>query len=133
MHRHPNDPPAQHDAAEKLGRMKADGLLPEGEASKTMAAIVRDAFKHAPDAHRHGLRMRLVWSARDAQAARHHERDNVRTAVRWAARPLIQAKASREATLDAARKAAGDVLTDAEIMPILADEWERAHRSRGRK
>ena len=69
-HRHPLDPPNQHHAAETLGRMEADGLLPEGEAAKTMAAIVKEARKNAPTVDPKGLRARLVWSARDAKEAR---------------------------------------------------------------
>jgi transcription initiation factor TFIIIB Brf1 subunit/transcription initiation factor TFIIB len=133
MHRHPQDPPAQHDAAEKLGAMVADGLITEQEAQKTMAVIVRVAFQNAPTVDRKGLRTRLVWSARDSRHARETARANAQMAVRWACRPLIQSKAPKAATLEAARKAAGTVLTDAELLPILAEEWDRAHRRRGRK
>lgn len=133
IHRHPLDPPNQHDAAEKLGAMVADGLISEEEAGKTMAVIVRVAFQSAPDVDRKGLRTRLVWSARDSRHARERQRANAETAIRWACRPLIQAKAARDATLEAARKAGGDVLTDDEILPILAEEWDRAHKRRGRK
>lgn len=131
--RHPLDPPAQHHAAETLGAMVADGLISEQEARKTMAVIVRVAFKNAPNVDRNGLRARLVWSARDSRAARETARANAQTAVRWACRPLIQAKAPKDTTMAAARKAAGAVLTDAEILPILAEEWDRAHKRRGRK
>lgn len=133
IHRHPNDPPNQHDAAERLGEMVADGLLSEFEAGKTMAVIVKVAFANAPNVDRNGLRARLVWSAKDARHARERQRANADTAIRWACRPMIAAKADRTAILEAARKAGGDILTDAEILPILAEEWDRAHKRRGRK
>lgn len=133
IHRHPNDPPTQHDAAERLGEMVADGLLSEAEAGKTMAVIVRVAFANAPNVDRHGLRARLVWSAKDSRKARETQRANAITAVRWATMGLIKANAHRDKILDAARKAAGDVLNDTELMPILAEEWDRFHKRRGRK
>lgn len=133
IHRHPSDPPAQHDAAEKLGVMIADGLLSEEEGRKTMGTIVKVAFGNAPNVDQSGLRARLVWSARDARKAREMQRANAMIAVRWATMGMIKANAPKAATLEAAHKAAGGVLTEAEIMPILAEEWDRFHRRRGRK
>lgn len=133
IHRHTSDPKAQHEAAERLGRMVADGQLSEESAAQVMGEIVRVAQEQAPNADASGLRMRLVHSATDARRDRLRARENALTAVRWAARPLVVAGATREAIMDAARKAAGDVLTDAELLPILADEWERAHGRRGRR
>ena len=127
---HPSDPKAQHEAAERLGRMVADGLISEESAAQVMGEIVRVAQEQSPNADANGLRARLVWSAADARRDRMRARENAPTAVRWACRPLILAKAAKDVTLQAARKAAGDLMTDAEIMPILADEWDRAHRKR---
>ena len=132
-HRHPNDPQAQHHAAETLGRMEADGLLPEGEANKTLATIIRTARANAPNVDAKSLRARLVWSARDARLDRHQQRANAATAVRWASRPLIDAKAAPDVIWQAGKRAAGDALTDAEVRSILAEEWNRAHKRRGRK
>ncbi len=67
--KHRLDPPTQHRAADMLGRMEANGLLPPGEAAKTMAAIVREACRNAPTVDPIGLRTRLVWTARDARHA----------------------------------------------------------------
>ena len=112
--------------------MVADGVLKEGDAGRIMATIVQVATEQAPALDPRGLRMRLVWSARDARNARVLQRDNIETAVRWAMRPLIQIRASKEATLAAGHKAAGDLLTAEQIRAIAADEWNKAQR-RGRK
>lgn len=130
------DPPAvenQFRAAQELGRMEADGLLPDGEAAKTMGTIVKVAFTNAPLVDQSGLRARLVWAASDARKARETQRENAITAVRWATMGLIKKNAPRDETLEAARKAADGVLTEAEILPILAEEWDRTHKRRGRK
>lgn len=66
-YRHPLDPPKQHEAARRLGEMVARGDLPDGEAAKTMAAIVRTARENAPKTDASGLRMRLIHTARDAR------------------------------------------------------------------
>lgn len=132
-YRDPESVVQQFRAAQILGRIEADGLLPEGEASKTMGNIVKVAFARAPGVDQSGLRARLVWEAKDSRAAREIQRENAATAVRWAAMGLIKANANRDKTLEAARNAAGDVLTDAEILPILAKEWNRIHKNRGRK
>lgn len=95
-----------------------------------MAAIVKAAFKAAPNVDRSGLRARMVWSARDAQNARTRERDNAIMSVRWAARPMIAAKKPPADIMAAARLAGGDMMQDHEILPILADEWNRAHMGR---
>jgi len=125
-------PSRQHEAAFVLGRMEADGLLPAGEAARTMKAIVRVARQNAPDIDAKGLRMRLVHSARDAYHSRVLDRQNVETAVRWAARPLIKHQAPANIIMEAAMRAAGDLLTEPELRVILADEWDRQHR-RGRR
>ena len=130
------DPPSvdkQFRAAQMLGKMQADGALPDGEASKTLGTIIKVAFANAHHVDPSGLRARLVWAAKDAKHGRATQRANAETAVRWATTGMIKANAPRADTLDAARKAAGDVLTDAEILPILADEWNRIHNRRGRK
>lgn len=67
--KHRLDPPTQHRAAEMLGRMEANGLLPPGEAARTMGAILREARKNAPNIDPRGLRVRLIHSARDARHA----------------------------------------------------------------
>lgn len=133
IHRHRLDPPAQHDAAERLGEMVADGSIPEAEAGKAMATIVKIAIQEAPNVDRIGLRTRLVWSAKDARHARERQRANAETAVRWATRDMIASNAPPADTFVAAQKAAGDILTADQIRRILADEWDRAHRRRGRK
>ena len=130
------DPPSvenQFRAAETLGKRDADGVLPQGEASKTMGTIVKVAFANAPHVDESGLRARLVWAASDAKKARETQRANAETAVRWATMALIKRNAPRDEILDAARRAASGVLTDAEIIPILAEEWDRIHKRRGRK
>ena len=66
-HRHPLDPPKQHEAACRLGEMVARGDLPDGEAAKTMAVIVRTARENAPNVDPVGLKMRLIHTARDAR------------------------------------------------------------------
>lgn len=66
-YRHPLDPPKQHEAARRLGEMVARGDLPDDEAAKTMAAIVRTARENAPKTDASGLRMRLIHTARDAR------------------------------------------------------------------
>jgi len=130
--RHPKDPPAQHDAAEALGRMEADGLLPHGEAAQTLRVIVATAQRNAPDVDRKGLRTRLVWSARDARAERQRQRDNVHTAVRWATAKLIETHAPPALILEAAKRAAGDLMSEPELLAFLAREWDR-HHSRKRR
>lgn len=130
------DPPSvenQFRAAETLGKMDADGVLPQGEASKTMGTIVKVAFANAPHVDESGLRARLVWAASDAKKARETQRANAEIAVRWATMALIKRNAPRDEILDAARRAASGVLTDAEMIPILAEEWDRIHKRRGRK
>lgn len=130
------DPPSvdkQFRAAHMLGQMQADGALPDGEASKTLGTIVKVAFANAPHADQSGLRARLVWAAKDAMHARETQRANAETAVRWATMGLIKRGAPRDEVIEAARRAAASVLTDAEILPILADEWDRFHKRRGRK
>jgi hypothetical protein len=47
--------------------MVAHGDLPDGEAAKTMAVIVRVARENAPNTDPAGLRMRLIHTARDAR------------------------------------------------------------------
>jgi len=130
MTRHPRDPAAQHEAAATLGRMEADGLLPPGEAAQTLRVIVQTAQRNAPDVDAKGLQARLVWSARDARADRQRQRDNVHTAVRWATTTLIEQHALPELVLEAARRAAGDLMGEPELMAFLAREWDRLH---GRK
>lgn len=66
-HRPTLDPPKQHEAARRLGEMGARGDLPDGEAAKTMAMIVRVARDNAPNIDPAGLRMRLIHTARDAR------------------------------------------------------------------
>lgn len=66
-HRPTLDSPKQHEAARRLGEMVARGDLPDGEAAKTMAAIVRVARENAPNTDPAGLRMRLIQTARDAR------------------------------------------------------------------
>lgn len=130
IHRHPLDPPKQHDAAERLGVMVADGVISEEEAAKTMGTIVRVAADNAPDVDRAGLRMRLVWSAADAKVDRQRQRANAATAIRWAIRPLIRDKATKEAIEAAARKASGGAFEWPEVVAILKEEWHAAHGRR---
>lgn len=66
-HRPTFDPPKQHEAARRLGEMVARGDLPDGEAGKTMAVIVRIARANAPTVDPVGLKMRLIHAARDAR------------------------------------------------------------------
>lgn len=66
-HRPTLDPRKQHEAARRLGEMVARGDLPDGEAGKTMAAIVRMARENAPNVDPSGLKMRLISTARDAR------------------------------------------------------------------
>ncbi len=61
------DPPNQHEAARRLGEMVARDDLPDGEAARTMAVIVRTARENAPNTDPIGLRMRLIHTARDAR------------------------------------------------------------------
>lgn len=68
-YRHNMDPPAQHDAAQALGKAVARGAVTEVEAAKTMGVIVRLAFAAAPEVDRSGLRARLVWTAKDTREA----------------------------------------------------------------
>lgn len=69
MTRHRLDPPAQHEAAQRLGKMVARGDLSEVEGAKTLAVIVRTAQQNAPQVCPLGLRMRLVHTAHDARKA----------------------------------------------------------------
>ena len=131
-HRDPDSTKPQFQAATTLGRMVADGQISPESAAKVMGIIVNAAAENAPQVDRAGLRMRLVHAAKDATQARTLARGNVETAVRWAARPMIAANAPPAETIQAARKAAGDLLTEARLKQILADEWDRAHRRRGR-
>ena len=132
IHRHSLDPPAQHDAAERLGIMVADGLISEQEGGKTMAVIVRVAFENAPTVDRMGLKTRLLWSAKDARHSRERQRANADTAIRWAVRPLFAAKATASEIEHAADLANGGILRAEEIAPILRDEMRRAiQKARG--
>lgn len=91
MTRHRLDPPAQHEAAQRLGEMVARGDLSEEEGSKTLAAIVRLARENAHGTDPAGLRMRLVHTATDARKSaelaqirrlREQERELAETAER---------------------------------------------------
>lgn len=126
------DPATQHKAARMLGVMDADGSLPPEEVAKTMDAIIKTAREAAPDIDPSGLRIRLAWSAHDAKHARTLQRDNVRTAILWATRDMIAAKASPQSIKEAAMKAADGILPERAVMSILADEWNRQHGRRRR-
>ena len=126
------DPATQHKAARMLGVMDADGVLPHGEVAKTMEAIVKAARAAAPEVDPGGLRTRLAWAAHDAKHQRTLQRDNVRTAILWATRDMIAARAHPEAIKEAAMKAADGILPERAVMSILADEWNRQHGRRRR-
>ena len=130
MTRHPRDPAAQHEAAATLGRMEADGLLPPGEAAQTLRVIVQTAQRNAPDVDARGLRARLVWSARDAREDRQRQRRNLHIALRWATTKLIEQHAPPDMVMQAALRAAGDLMAGPELMAFLEQEWDRQH---GRK
>jgi hypothetical protein len=67
--RHHLDPPKQHEAADRLGRMVARGEISDATAAEVMGTIVRVARENAPNSCPLGLKLRLVWAARDAKAS----------------------------------------------------------------
>jgi len=110
--------------------MEADGLLPPGEAAQTLRVIVQTAQRNAPDVDARGLRARLVWSARDAREDRQRQRRNLHIALRWATTKLIEQHAPPDMVMQAALRAAGDLMAGPELMAFLEQEWDRQH---GRK
>lgn len=67
--KHHLDPPKQHEAARRLGIMVARGEISDATAAEVMGTIVRVARENAPNACPLGLKLRLVWAARDAKQA----------------------------------------------------------------
>lgn len=69
-----------------------------------------------------------------ARAERQQQADsNTRWAIRWAARGLMQDGATPQAIEEAAMKANGSALPRAEVLAVLADEWDRVHGPARRK
>jgi len=114
------DPPKQHEAADRLGRMVARGEISADGARDTMAAIIEVAQANAPNAHPGGLRTRLHWSARDAL---HEERLALVRLAREQEQALAQvAEAAIRAGGDdlAVRRAVGAAAQQMRPLPDIA-------------
>lgn len=125
-HRHRLDPVNLHHAAERLGHMVGDGSMDDATASDTIVSWVNTTT----GVDRNGLRARLHWSMRDAAISTRRARENVSTAIRWAVRPLFDARASAAEIEEAAGRANGDYLPWEEIASILREEMTRAIKQR---
>lgn len=126
--KHRNDPMHLHHAATMLGNVVAREEMSDQDASDTIKSWV--AKVNGVD--RSGLQARLHWAMRDQAAVHRAQISNVRTAIKWAVRPLIQAGAAKHEVEEAAGKANGGVLEWEEIVPILREEWNAIHGRRRR-
>jgi hypothetical protein len=126
---HPTDPPAPFRAVPTFARLIADGLLRMEEW--------REAIADVPS---RDTRTRLAHALADAVAAIERERARARAAVercewriRYAVRPLIEARAPKHEVEEAAGRAAQGEIGWDRIFAILREEVARArHLSRRR-
>jgi hypothetical protein len=125
-HRHRLDPIHLHHAAERLGDIVAKGEMADADASATIVSWV----EKVNGVDRPGLRARLHWTMRDRAIAAQRQRENVVTAIRWAVRPLFDAKASAAEIEEAAGRANGDTLPWEDVASILREEMTRAIKQR---
>lgn len=100
--------------------------MSDADASATIISWV----EKATGVDRSGLQARLHWSMRDAAIAARRTQENVSTAIRWAVRPLFDARASAAEIEEAAGKANGDVLPWEQVASILREEMARALKQR---
>jgi hypothetical protein len=127
---HPTDPPAPFRAVPTFARLIADGLLRVAEAREWLAAA----------APARATETRLAHALADAVAAIERERALARSAVercewriRYAVRPLIEARAPKHEVEEAAGRAAQGEIGWDRIFAILREEAARArHLSRRR-
>ena len=132
--RHPLDPPRMHDAAERLGRLVADGLLTPEDAHDAIKLYAADAKGVATG----GLQTRLSWSMRDAAIARLLARDRgIRAALREA-RPLIESRAEPDAIMQAALHGASHAIATGavsrdDLRQELRQEWSNIHSGQMRR
>jgi len=127
--KHRLDPTHLHHAATRLGTIVAEGQMSDADASDTIVSFL----EACAGVSKSGLQMRLHHVMRDQAQAHRIRRENARTAIKWAVRPLIEAGADKSVIEEAAGTANGDVLTWEEIVPILRSEWDAAHNRRGRR
>jgi hypothetical protein len=83
-------PQAQMHAARVCGRLSALGLA---EGPPLLKHIYRAARKASPDLDPSGLKMRLVWSAREGQQAVQRERAEAENAIWRALQPALARRA----------------------------------------
>ena len=124
--KHRLDPVHLHHAADRLGQIVADGDMTDADASATIISWV----EKTTGVDRPGLQARLHWTMRDRAMAARRLRENAVTAVRWAVRPLFDAKAPAAEIEEAAAKASDGVLDWEELAPILREEMTRALKQR---
>ena len=98
-HRHPLDPPAQHQAAARAGELAARGLV-DGPA--LLDAIRHAARRAAPICDPAGLSMRLAHRYADAEAATRAAREAMRRRIAFTVAPLLDSRAPGPALLQAA-------------------------------
>lgn len=124
--RHNLDPADLHQSADRLGDAVASGEMSDAAAS---AAIVSWASK-ALGVDRSGLQARLHWTMRDRAEAARRARENAATAIKWAVRPLFDARAPSAEIEAAADAANGDILDRGAVVAILRAEMQFAIRRR---
>jgi hypothetical protein len=115
-----------HHAAERLGDIVAKGEMADADASATIVSWV----EKVNGVDRPGLRARLHWTMRDRAIAAQRQRENVVTAIRWAVRPLFDARTSAAEIEEAAGRANGEILPWEDVASILREEMTRAIKQR---
>ncbi len=126
-HLHPLDPPAQHRAAIRAGRLAARGLV---EGPPLLRAIQGAARAAAPRCDPSGLSMRLAHRYADAHLATLEAREAARRCIAAALAPLLDRRAPGPALLEAADAAdPHDALTPLERRHIAEDAILRRLRA----
>lgn len=136
---HRLDPPAQIAAAEAIGRARA--LLPDPEPvpDDLVDGLVRAGQRAGYRGDLSGLRCRLAWAIRDAEAAERARRDRAARFVRQTIEPLLDRWAPPHHVFAAAAEEArghGDALRPWEVQAIVEEAMARrlaARPGRGRR
>lgn len=128
----PQIPPVQWGAAERCGKLAAQGIL---EVDEVVPLLYRAAIRAGYAGDRRGLRTRLFWRVRQVAEHWRLERDRAEWVIRRAVAPLVEAwspGAEIDAAAQHANEGAGGPLLRHEVRHLVGDILDAAVTERRR-
>ncbi len=133
LHAHPADPETQHEAADRFGKLVAQGII---TASECITSLVGVALDGGYSGDIGGLQSRLHWTLSDSERAWHEIRSRADWQVRKRVRSLADQRRPAAELLDGAYATNADLgqpFLQHEVYAIAREELATWMRIQSRK